>query len=225
MGIFFNKVSAGPISPRAELLRKYELGRSNLLLAIVLTAINIFAPLFGADFYFMFSIFTPTTLNSMGLFWCGMYPEEVYAEAGYEGIILLDQTYYYIFLAVAVIITLVFLVCWFLSKGNKVGWLIAATVLFTIDSILIFVWGASLDYVLDIIFHAWVLYSLISGIVAHYKLKALPAEDEAGSGEAVENEFDNSYGFDTSDNGSGSDDQVYDSVLDAFNNPDPKNRR
>ena len=224
MGIFFHRVDTGAIPRRIELARKYELGRSNLIFAIVMTAINIFAPIFGADIYFMFSLFTPTAITSMGYFWCGMYPDDVYAEAGYEGLIFLDESYYYVFLALAVIITLVFFLCWFMSKGQKVGWLYAATALFTVDAIMILVLGGGIEYMFDILVPAWVLYVLISAIVAYHKLKALPAEGDA-EGADGNNEFDNSYGFDTEEKSEGDDEQVYDSVLDAFRNPDPKNRR
>ena len=188
--------SEAPLSERVLLERKYEAGRANLMIAIVLTAINIFAPIFGATFYFMFSLHVPSALISSGMLYCGLYPEEIYTELGLEGVIFLDSAYFYLFLIGAIVITLVYVLCWFMSKGNKVGWMIAATVLFAIDTAVIFLGGFSADLLIDILFHAWVLYYLIVGIISHFKLAKLPREEESVQ---------------------------YESVLDAFSNPDPNN--
>ena len=200
MPLFFGKPTEQvKLTPRAELERKYEGGRSNLLFAIILTAVNIVAPLFGANIYMLFSIFVPTLLVTEGRFICGLYPEEVYEELDMSGIVLLDKAYFFIFLIIAVVITLVFLLMWLLSKNGKVGFMIAATVLFALDTLAIFflAGGITFDIIFDILFHAWVMYYLIVAIVAHFKLKSLPAEEENGD--------------------------AYDSVLDAFANPDPNN--
>ena len=44
---------------------------------------------------------------------------------------------------------------------------------------MIVLYGVALDSILDIFFHVWVLYYLITGIRAHYKLKELPEEAPA----------------------------------------------
>ena len=163
---------------RAALKQKYEIGRANLLIAIILTTVNVVLPIFGIDIYMLFSIFTPTFLSSLAMLICGKYPPEYYAEEGLDSFIFCDDVVFYAMIAAAAVITLIYLVLWVLSKGGKVGWLIAATVLFGIDALMIFTLGGiDLAYTLDILFHAWVLYAMISGIKAHYKLKSLPEED------------------------------------------------
>ena len=65
-----------------------------------------------------------------------------------------------------------------MSKKNNVGWLVAALVLFAIDTVSMFLFmGIDVSMILDIVFHAWVIYYLIAGIVAHKKLKELPLEE------------------------------------------------
>ena len=67
-----------------------------------------------------------------------------------------------------------YFLCWLLSKKNP-GWLIAATVLFAVDTVLLFVvYELEASIALDVIFHAWVLYYLISGVVAASKMKNQP---------------------------------------------------
>lgn len=186
-----------PPSPRQMELRKYETGRTNLLIAIIITAINIISPILGLNFLVDLSIFTPSFLSYTGALICGMYPDEFYVEMGLDDTSFYEPTYYYIMLIVSVIITLVFLLTWVLSKNGKVAWLITATVLFLIDGlVMLFIVGISIDLLAGAIFHVWIIYSLIAAIIAHNKLKNMPIEEEEA---------------------------IYSSVLDAFANPDPNN--
>ncbi len=163
---------------RASLVQRYANARSNLLIAVILTGLNILMPIFGADIYMLFSIFTPTFLTSLAMLICGKYPPEYYAEAGMDGFMFYDDAVFFAMVAAAVVITLIFLIFWALSHKSQVGWLIAAAVLFGIDGLMIFLLGGfDFAYTIDILFHAWVLYALINGIIAHFKLKNLPEEN------------------------------------------------
>lgn len=80
------------------------------------------------------------------------------------------------------IVTLgIYLVCWLLSKKHN-AWMVTALVLFSIDSIimLIFYFGFSSKFdiysIVDIAFHAYVLYYLFMGTSAGIKIKKLPPE-------------------------------------------------
>lgn len=168
----------GNARQRKMLLQRYENGRSNLLIAIILTAVNILVPIFGTDIYMLFSIFTPTFLSGLAMLICGKYPPEYYTELGLDGFMFYGDGVFFALIAAAIAITLAFLVLWVLSKGGKVVWLIVAAVLFLADGAMIFILGGfDFSYIIDVIFHAWVLYAMISGIIAHYKLKALSEED------------------------------------------------
>ena len=50
------------LSRREELEYKFKASRSNLLFAVIVTAINLLLLLVGANFYFLFSITTPYLL-------------------------------------------------------------------------------------------------------------------------------------------------------------------
>ena len=160
---------------------KYNVARGNLLLVVILSLVNIILLAIDANFYFPFSISVPYYMITGARLICGMYPEEFYAElaeATGEPVMteFLPSAVFTVVLVVCVIIIAVFSLCWLLSK-KKIGWMIAALVLFVLDTFYLLSMGLMVEMLIDIIFHAWVLYSLISGIVAFFKMKALPEED------------------------------------------------
>jgi len=151
----------------------------NLLLVVVFTAINLFLLAINADLYFLFSAFIPYFITSIGMFICGRFPEEYYVD-GLEEMIFLDNSVFVIMLVISLVLTLLYLLAWFMSNKQRVGWIIFALVFFGIDTLgMLFINGISVEAIFDILFHAWVIYYLILGIRAHYKLKNLPPEEEA----------------------------------------------
>ncbi len=159
--------------------QKYRTSRMNLLLVVVFTAINLFLLAINADLYFLFSAFIPYFITSIGMFICGRFPEEYYVD-GLEEMIFLDNSVFVIMLVISLVLTLLYLLAWFMSNKQRVGWIIFALVFFGIDTLgMLFINGISVEAIFDILFHAWVIYYLILGIRAHYKLKNLPPEEEA----------------------------------------------
>ena len=176
------------LTEREKLQTKFNNARANLLAAVAFTGINIVLLFVDASSYFLFSIFVPYFITLMAMLVTGKLPAEFYAEdwAGYE---FLDGSVFWIVLVIAIVIIGLYLLSWFLSKKNKVGWLVFALVIFCIDTLLmLFLQGMS-ESIMDIIFHVWVIVSLTSGIIAYNKLKKLPEEEIveiAEVGESVE---------------------------------------
>lgn len=187
MGLFGNNQPAVQQSPRDMLEQKYNSSRANLLLVIVFTAINMILMVAGSDTYFLFSAFVPYMMVVVGALLGGKAPEEYY-EAGLLNPGAGDPTIFYVLLVIAVIILALYLVCWLLSKKNHVGWLIFALVLFVIDTVAMLLFGEISEMIFDIVFHAWVLFGLIGGISAHFKLKKLPEEPEEPVGAGTDDE-------------------------------------
>lgn len=168
----------GQLSQHKIYEQKYKTSRMNLLLVVVFTAVNVLLLATNSDMYFLFSAFIPYYIASFGMFVCGRYPEEYYIDVA-EEMVFLDNSAFAIFLVISVALSLLYLLAWFMSKKNRVGWLIFALVLFGIDTVaMLLITGISSELIFDILFHAWVLYYLILGIGAHYKLKKLPPEEE-----------------------------------------------
>ena len=89
----------------------------------------------------------------------------------------------------SVIIAAFYLVCWLLSKKHP-AWLIVLTAAYVLDTLLMIPDLFSYYLVYDIrgllfltLYHAWILYILINGVLCGMKLKKLPAPIE---GVAVE---------------------------------------
>ncbi len=164
-------------SPRAVLAARYNGGRSNLLLVVAFTLINVIMAATGGDSYFLFSAIVPYYIALNGAFAAGAMSEEYYTEIGLIKPDTVDTGLLIGFIAIAVVILGLYLLCWFFSKKRS-GWLMAALVLFTLDTAFLFInYGIALDMILDILFHGWVLYSLIAAIFAHRKLQTLPEEE------------------------------------------------
>ncbi len=185
--LFGNTNTAAQASPREILQGKYNSARSNLIIAVAFTLINIVLLFADGNSYFLFSLFAPYLLVFLGMDLTGRLPQ-LYTEAEYAMIKFLPDTVFYVMLAVAAIIIALFVLFWALSKKNKVGWIIAALVMVCIDTVLMLYMQEIENSILDIVFHIWVIISLASGISAHTKLKALPPEEEIieTTGEVVE---------------------------------------
>lgn len=167
--------SQGTGTKAVNLESKYNKSIANLLLVVIFTVINIVLLVLNANSYFLFSAFIPYFAVDYGMFFCGMYPEDFYADmTDFE---LLDSSFLYFTIAVAVVILLFYLVSWYFAKKKKLWALICALVLFTVDTLAMFaLTGFSTDSIIDIIFHIWVIVYLIIAINTFNKIKKSPAE-------------------------------------------------
>lgn len=105
----------------------------------------------------------------------GSFPAGFYE--GLEEMAFLDKSLLIITVVIAALILLLYLLCWIFARKKKVGWLIFATVLFSIDTAaLLLINGLALDLLIDIVFHVWVIICLALGIATHSKLKKLPED-------------------------------------------------
>lgn len=136
---------------------KYNTARSNLLLVVAFTAINLVLTVLESDMYFVFSASVPLILTMIG---------------GELATIFATEAPYIISIVAAVAIIGIYLLCYFLSKKGR-GWMIAALVLFSLDSLFLLL-NISADAVIDLLFHAWVLYYLIVGVKNGGKLDEQP---------------------------------------------------
>lgn len=165
--------------PDAEFYNaKYRNARLNLLLMIVMTVVNVVILCFGSDSYFVFSATIPYFIVMLGMIWTGRMPDEYYLDWE-NGVPFWDTSVLVVLIAIAAVIIAIYLLCFLFSSKNRVGWMITAAIFFGIDSLgMVTLVGISTDTVLDLLFHAWVLYYLIAGTVYGIKLKKLPEPTE-----------------------------------------------
>lgn len=188
MGLFNKNQNqqAQPFSQRQQMERRYASARMNLLWVVLFTAINIVLLVSNSYTYFLFSAFIPYAIVDYGMIVCGKYPADFYGDLSqYQ---FFDTTVLVVLIAVAAVICVLYLLCWIFSKKRRVAWLIIGLVFFALDTVFMLLGGISADRILDIVFHGWVIISLIGGIIAHFKLKKLPAEEPAPVAEPVQTE-------------------------------------
>jgi MFS family permease len=190
MGKIFGDVKgAKPLTKRETLQNKYNAARLNLLFAIIFTVINIVL-LFVDNSYFLFSIYVPYFIASIGMVITGKMPQEFYAE-GWEGTEFLGTGALVVTLVVSAVILGFYLLSWILSKKGRVGWLIFALVIFCIDTLLMLFLQGIAESIIDLVFHIWVIVYLSIGINSHYKLKNLPEEEITQEETTQENAVEN----------------------------------
>ena len=133
MGRFTSGMRSMSSGERYEM--HYNSARHNLLVAIIFTVINCVLAVVGAGVYFLFSCAFPYAMAYDGAFWTGiMYSAEEYAEMGVLASDMLPKWVFFVMLVPAVIAIALYVLCWVFSK-NRVGWMIAATVMFVLDTL------------------------------------------------------------------------------------------
>lgn len=166
------------LSPREHQYVAYNRSRANLLAVVCFTLLNVILALFGDGTYALFSASVPHFIVLTAMLLCGKLSPEWY-DGDKSGIEFFDTRYLVFSVIFALLILALFFIFYLLSKNQKSGWLIAALVLFGLDTIgMLLIYGIDPSMILDILFHAWVIYYLISGIVAAKKLKNLPPEED-----------------------------------------------
>ena len=163
-------------TPKQQLELRYKSAVSNLLAVVLLTVINIVLLVTNSNRYFLFSAFLPYLAADYGMYFCGMYPAEVYADL--EDPLFADKSLLVIMLAVAAVVLLLYVLAYIFARKKKIGWLIFALVFFVIDTVvMVILTGLSADNIFDLVIHAWVVVSLVRGIITYRDLKQQPAEE------------------------------------------------
>ena len=175
-----------------DLQNKVRVCRSNLLLAVAFTLINIVLLASKSTRYFLFSLVVPYRFVLNGMLFGGYMPDEFYVgEDGLTYYIAKNPSLLAMLGIVAAVILGLYMLFFFMSKKN-VGWLVPTLVFVSLDCLayvgLIFLYGFEISDILDLAFHAWLLYYMIAGVAAYVKLRKLPPEAFAPAPMPLENE-------------------------------------
>ena len=138
---------------------KYKIARTNLLLMLIFTVLNILLLFTESDMMWLFSATIP-------------YYAAIF------GIISEDMAFLIVNLVIAGICLLAYLICWIFSKKHY-GFMIAALVMFALDTLVLVGLGlldGQFSGVVDVACHAWVLYYLIIGVKFGRQVKTLPED-------------------------------------------------
>lgn len=143
-------------------LQRYNSARATLIAVVLFTAINIVLNYLDVGYYLVFCAAIPFYIVDFAKGLTGHYPPEFY-EQGFEP---LPDAVYYAAIAVAAVITLIYLVFWIASSKGRYGWLIAALVFFIVDTVgLYFLYGFDTSMILDYVVHVVIIITMIAGVV------------------------------------------------------------
>ncbi len=179
------KQPTGQRSPIEMAVANYKTAKMDILLIVAFTAINMIMAISGSGTYFLFSASIPYYLALYASLLTGRFPPEYYE----GGEVFLGNEIFYIMIALAVIFLALYVVCFFmLKKPNKV-WFIVVTVAFSLDTLAMFgmllLGGFDPSMIIDVVFHAYVLFCFIKGIKACSDIKKFEAE---GVGETADDD-------------------------------------
>lgn len=97
----------------------------------------------------------------------------------------MDQSVFVGFIAVAVVLAILYVLPFIFSKKLRPGWLLFTLVIFILDTLFMFIdAGIQTNMIIDYLFHIWAIVSLAIGMSAGCKLKKLPPEEEELAEEA-----------------------------------------
>jgi hypothetical protein len=142
----------------------FEKSRNNLLSVIIFTVINLILTYFDASVNFLFSATLPQFILEIG--------KAMNSEMESNVLIIVG-------LIIAFIIIIPYFIFWILARRVRVL-ILVALIFFSIDSLLllylIFNTEFNFSVLLEIAFHVWILYYLINGVKAWYKLRSINTE-------------------------------------------------
>lgn len=156
---------------------KYKGARSSLLLIVILSVVNIFCISFG-DTYFLFSSYITQVIAAVGT--------ALYIETGMA-----------VYLAVAIALALFSVIpyaAFYIFSKDRPGCMVAALVLFSVDSLfflldfVLLLLEGDLSFLLDLIFRVYALVSLARAVKYGFAAKkqhpmlAIPMQDPAFDG-------------------------------------------
>ena len=180
MGRLF--AAARPDLPlREQLERRFINARFSLLLIVAFTVINLLMCVGQNGTYWLFAANIPYLLLDIGMYFGGIYrnPTETMLDSGFG---IHGEGFFFAMLAIAILIVAAYFVLWLLSGTRGFPCLVAATVLFGLDTlvmVLLPILGLAdipIQFAMDLLLHAYMLYSLIDGALARRRLDTLPSD-------------------------------------------------
>lgn len=162
MGLPNGYVRPSVKSIRAVHETTYMRSRSSLLWVIVFSLVNVVFALIELGTYFLFSATVP--------FWVAASGRLGFEKYGSSAYLIIGGT-------IALFMIGVYFLFWCMSKRHR-EWMDAATVCFGLDCVgMILLIGFDIAFIIDYVFHAYVMYQLVVGSITAHKLAKLPPED------------------------------------------------
>ncbi|MBQ3126419.1 MAG: hypothetical protein IJC15_05045 [Clostridia bacterium] len=151
-----------PRLSRAAVQQKYSVARRNLFLMIMLTVVNLILLVFNSGTMMLFSATVP------------YYTIVV-------GIVSENSAVLTVCIVLTAVILATYVLCWLMSQKHY-GWMIAALVMFILDTLAmvgLYLLFRDFSGIMDALVHIWVLYYLIMGVRSGHRLRSVSEDDWA----------------------------------------------
>lgn len=162
------------------MLQQFNAARGSVLTAIILTVLNILLIAIDADYYLLFSISVPYYGVAFGM---GM-------DMGIGG-----NTFTIAAIVLGLLIVGVYFILWLLSKKRR-GVMLVAMMLFIVDTIVLLLLGLTItglaNILLDLVFHAVILYYLVQAARFGGKLTVLEQQAQSYD-QYYDDQYDDQY--------------------------------
>lgn len=138
---------------------KYKNARLSILIVFAFSLLNLI--LLFSDSYMLFSARIPLVIATVGFLLKTQTLENFYLILG---------------IVIAILTIIPYILCWLFSQ-KRVGWMIAALVIFAVDTVVLlidlpsYLQAGDFSIFLDIIVHGIVIYELVVGVIAGKNLK------------------------------------------------------
>jgi len=146
-------------------VQKFEKARNNLLAVILFTVVNLFLSAFNADLTFLFSATLPQFVFAV--------VKAIDPDTGSNIFIIAG-------LIIAFITIIPYFIFWILARRAR-GLILAALIYFGMDSFLLIILVLDMEskasFLLEIVFHVWILYYLITGVTAWFKMRDVSKDE------------------------------------------------
>ncbi|MDR0273728.1 MAG: hypothetical protein LBI27_10515 [Clostridiales bacterium] len=158
---------------------KFKTARANLLLVVVFTTINVFLAFSEAGVYLLFSAMIPLLILELAQIFAFELGNDIFTVFGLVGALIAIGAY---------------LLCWALSKNAKF-FMVIALIFFSIETLVFAVFfflglaggGFEGSMIIEIAFHGWILYYLVTGTLAWLKLRHTSPEEIGAAHSNLEN--------------------------------------
>lgn len=157
---------------------RYEWARKSILLLFGLSLFNMINVIFGGTEFYLYAASIPYSMAFEASYLTGRLPNEYYSDWP-ETLPFYDMSEFWIRIAIALVILLIYLGVFFLTKKVRPFIFIPTCIFVIVDSLYRLVYFEVDAYLLiEFTFAAYFVCSLIVGIINGYRLKKMPAQEE-----------------------------------------------
>ncbi|MBQ4122013.1 MAG: hypothetical protein IJD35_08360 [Clostridia bacterium] len=178
-----------PIKTKEMYQRDLTMSRMNLLLSVIFTVVNLVMVMISISTSFLFSASIPHYLSLFFAVNCGLfddsYYQSFYGDDWKNELVFFDPSIFWAVFAFSVAIIIGLFLLWFFSKKHKVCSMITLS-FYIVDTLFLvafsfFVGAGGIDLILQLLFHAWIVYYAVLSVRAWKGIGTAPTAAEVAA--------------------------------------------